>query len=288
MKRLFVFFLTVCLLLACGQREEKKQERNRAEKLLLARQDSLALKIAVLPTMDALPLWVAKEEGLFDREQVDVRLKPFNAHMDVDTALVEGWVEGALTDVYRVDYLEKEGMKFRRFAPTELSWKLIANRNARVKATRQLGDKMVAMTRHSATEYLCDKVLEGVKTTADVFRVQINDVPLRLQMLVNNEMDAMWLPEPQATQAQMMGHPKLADSKQLKDSLGILVFNEKMVKDEHRQQQLASFARAYQAACDTIQRSGIKPFAAIIGKYTGIEEAVVDSLAQQGLFSSKK
>ena len=37
----------------------------------------------------------------------------------------------------------------------------------------------------------------------EVFKVQINDVALRLQMLLNNEMDAMLLTEPQATTARI-------------------------------------------------------------------------------------
>ena len=281
MKQIFnyLLLLSAATVIACGPSEEQRQQISRAERQRLMREDSLALKIACLPTMDALPLWVAQDCGLFDREQVDVRLKHFNAHMDVDTALAGGSVEGALTDSLRADFLEHDGLQLERFAPTVLSWKLIANRNARLKATRQLGDKMIAMTRHSATEYLSDKVLEGVKTTATVFRVQINDVNLRLDMLFNNAMDAMWLPEPQATQALLAGHNQLADSRQIKDPLGILVFNRNAVGDEHRQSQVAAFTRAYRAACDTIDQAGVTAFSDIIKKYTGIHDTtVVDSL----------
>lgn len=281
MKRLFLPYLAMlCMLFSCSTSEEKRQETSRNQMLSQMRDDSLALKIAVLPTLDALPLWIANDCQFYEREQADVRLKEYNAQMDADTALMRGHVEGSLTDVVRADYLEQSGMKLHRYTFTTLSWKLIANRSARIKSTRQLGDKMVAMTRHSATDYLCDRTLQGVKTSAEVFRVQVNDVNLRLTMLDNNELDAAWLPEPQATQALLQGHQQLADSRQLKDSLGVLTFSMEAIADVRRQKQLKAFARAYQHACDTLQKSGLQPFSDIIKKHLGISQAVIDSLNQ--------
>ena len=46
------------------------------------REDSAALKIAVMPTLDCLPLFVAKETDLFDKDVSDIRLKMFTAQMD--------------------------------------------------------------------------------------------------------------------------------------------------------------------------------------------------------------
>lgn len=279
MKHHLYYVLFAFALFSCSQNASKQSEENAKQGIKQELSDSLSLKIACLPTLDALPLWVAEDCGLFTREKVDVRLIPFKAHMDVDTALVGGSVEGALTDCFRAEFLEKKGLKLNRFAVTPLSWKLIANRQARIKALRQLGDKMMAMTRHSATDYLCDEVLRNVKTTADVFRVQINDVDLRLSMLINNEIDALWLPEPQATKALLIGHYQLADSKLIKDSLGVFVFAQKNIDNEFRQSQIESFAKAYDTACDTLNKRGIHAFSDLIMKHTGVhEKAAIDSL----------
>ena len=279
MKRLLCYALLAFALFSCCQNDTKQKEDTAQTHIQQKRADSLSLKIACLPTLDALPLWVAEDCGLFKREKVDVELVSFKAHMDVDTALVGGSVAGALTDCFRAEFIEKNGVALTRFAPTPLSWKLIANRSARLKSLRQMGDKMIAMTRHSATDYLTDEVLKDVKTTTDVFRVQINDVDLRLLMLINNEMDALWLPEPHATKALLKGHHQLADSHQIKDSIGILVFHQQHCKDEFRQSQIKSFARAYDAACDTLNKCGLHTFKSLIMKYTGEQDqAVVDSL----------
>ena len=98
MKKLVFFLLAVTLLSGCGQSyEEAKRERHQT-RVRLAKEDSAALKIAVLPTLDCLPLYVAQELGLYDTTLVDVRLKPFTAQMDCDTALMGTTAEGAVTD----------------------------------------------------------------------------------------------------------------------------------------------------------------------------------------------
>ena len=87
----------VLLLMACGKSyEETKREaaENRREAM---RRDSSALKVAVLPTLDCLPLYVAEYYQLFDSVHGGVRLKHFNAQMDCDTAIERGRVEGSST-----------------------------------------------------------------------------------------------------------------------------------------------------------------------------------------------
>ena len=81
--------LTVCLLLlvACGQSYEETKRITRQQRREAARKDSAALKVAVMPTLDCLPLYVAEHYQLFDTLRGGVRLKHFMAQMDCDTAL---------------------------------------------------------------------------------------------------------------------------------------------------------------------------------------------------------
>ena len=59
---------------------------------------------------------------------------------------------------------------------------------------------MLAMTRYSATDLLADYAVDSAKLKSEqVFKIQVNDVNIRLKMLLNNEIDAVLLTEPQAT-----------------------------------------------------------------------------------------
>ena len=279
MKHKPIFLLAVIVLLsACGQSYEEKVRLSRAERARLAQEEAAALKVAVLPTLDCMPVYLAKQKHWYDSTQVDLRLKVRNAQIDCDTALKGKSVEVAVTDLKRVEHMTKHGVGLLMMGPTDAYWQLIANRTARVKTAAQLGDKMVAMTRYSATDYLTDKALDGVKTSAPVFRVQINDVLIKLDMLKNNEMDAMWLTEPQATTARMFKHTVIEDSRKMKEHLGVVVTGAHLMKDKKRVKQLTAFVEGYNRACDSLNHYGVKHYADLVKAVCHTDGKTIDRL----------
>ena len=161
-KSTIIMIVCVLLMAACGQSYEETKRQKGISKREAMRKDSAALKVAVMPTLDCLPLYVAEHYQLFDTLRGGVRLKFYMAQMDCDTALQRGRVEGAMTDLVRAKRMERQGMKLRYPAVTGAYWQLIANRNARVKQLKQMDDKMVAMTRFSATDLLTDRMIDSV------------------------------------------------------------------------------------------------------------------------------
>lgn len=279
MKHKPIFLLAVIVLLsACGQSYEEKVRLSRAERARLAQEEAAALKVAVLPTLDCMPVYLAKQKHWYDSTQVDLRLKVRNAQIDCDTAIKGKSVEVAVTDLKRVEHMAKHGVGLLTMGPTDAYWQLIANRTARVKTAAQLGDKMVAMTRYSATDYLTDKALDGVKTSAPVFRVQINDVLIRLDMLKNNEMDAMWLTEPQATTARMFKHTVIEDSRKMKEHLGVVATGAHLMKDKKRVKQLTAFVEGYNRACDSLNHYGVKHYADLVKAVCHTDDKTIDRL----------
>lgn len=281
MKKMFSVMVCLLLLAACGQSYEETKRISRQNRLEAMRKDSAALKVAVMPTLDCLPLYVAQHYQLFDTLFDGVRLKYYTAQMDCDTAMEHGRVEGSVTDLVRAMRMNKRGTKLRYVAITPAYWQLISNRNARIRQLKQLDDKMMAMTRYSATDMLSDYVIDSVKLTDDrVFKVQINDVNVRLQMLLNNEMDALWLTEPQATAARMMKHPVIADSRSMGLRLGVVAFREQEMHHSSRAKQLSLFVKAYNQACDSINKYGIGHFRNLIVERFKVKKQLVDSLPQ--------
>ena len=278
MKKLVIYILLAMTFVSCGNSYEEQKRISKAERVRLAREDSLALKIAVLPTIDCLPLYVAKDRQLYDTLSLDLRLRRFTSQMDCDTAVMGKSVDGVMSDLVRTEGMKRNGVPLDYMSATNLSWKLIANHKARLKRLDQMGDKMVAMTRFSATDFLTDYAFNGVKTSSIVFRIQVNDINVRLAMLLNNEMDAMWLPEPQATVALSHGNVKLFDSDDKDIHLGVMAFRSDMIKDSHRQKQLTAFIKAYNLACDSINKRGISHYSDIMYKYFKADAKTVKSL----------
>lgn len=282
MKRLFSKLTIALAALAaawsCNGGSNDSVDGNATE----ATADTLALCVAVMPTLDCLPIYVAAESGLFERESLSVSLVPFTAHMDCDTAIAGGTVHAMPTDLVRAEQLVLQGTPLRYVAATDLQWQLLTAKTARIKKLQQMDDKMVAMTRYSATAMLADHLVDSARLqTERVFRIQVNDVLVRLNMMETGVIDAMLLPEPQATVARALGCNMLYDSGADSMAMGVVAFSENALKDTLRRQQMAAFIRACDAACDSINTLGLTHYLSLIASRCHVTEAMADSMAKQ-------
>ena len=261
------------LLFACngkGNAPQKQSERQTTN-------DS-TLRIAVMPTLDCLPLYVADATGMFGEEHINVRLMKYTAQMDCDTAILRGRVQGVFTDLVRAQRLCQKGANLHEVGATNLHWQLISNRNARIKDVRQLGDKMVGMTRFSATDFLTADLIDRSKPKNEVFRIQVNNVFIRLKMLVGYEIDAAFMPEPQATVARMGKNNVLADTQTKDIRLGVAMFSMAAKDQKKVRQALPAFVKAYDRACDSLNIRGIQHYADLLKTHFQLNDAAVKVL----------
>jgi NitT/TauT family transport system substrate-binding protein len=266
-------------LFSCGKSYEEQKRLSRAEKARLAKEDSLALKVGTLPTLDCLPLFVAYDRHFFEKYGEDVRIKPYQSQIDCDDAMLKGKIEGNVTDVVRAQRMRHRGTALRYVAATNAYWQLFGNRLSRIHEVKQLQDKMVGMARYSVTDMLTTIAVDSAKLKSEyVFRIQINDPNIRLRMLLNNELDAMFFTEPQATTARLLKNPVLLDSRKKDLRMGAIVFKEKAIADKRRQKQLTAFIKAYNEACDSINQRGMAFYGDIIKKYTKADDRTVKAL----------
>ncbi|BCS84316.1 hypothetical protein prwr041_02090 [Prevotella herbatica] len=273
-----LLLISVLFFTSCGKSYDEQKRLSTEERKRLHTEDSLALKIAVMPTLDCMPIYLLKEKQLYDSLKLDIRTRFFNAQMDCDTAIINGRVEGLVSDLVRTEGLRRRGVKLNYLSSTNAYWQLFTNRTARLKHLNQLGDKKIAMTRYSVTDYLTDRSMDTVKTKAMFYKVQINNVFIRLNMLLNNEIDALWLAEPQATVARIHNNVMLRDSRDFKINFGVLAFRTDLIKDKRRKTQLKEFTKAYNQACDSLNAKGLYHYSAILKKYFKIDEGTIKAL----------
>ena len=269
MKQIIAFLFALSLVWACDNAEGLKYVSD------VLPDDSAQLRIAVMLTLDCLPIYVADESGFFENEGIDVSIFPYNAQMDCDTAIERGRVNVVVSDLVRIENLRQRGLALKDVTSTDLSWQLLSGRQARIKHLKQLDDKMVAMTRFSATHLLSDKVVDSVKLqTERVFRIQVNSIPVRMGMLEAGIMDALFLPEPWASAARNKQAEVLMDTRTMDLRLGVVAFKERAATNH----QLTAFCKAYNQACDSINERGLQYYSKLIEKRCGVNEETVDSL----------
>lgn len=270
-----LYFIALLLLCACS----KEQPKEEVQQVTVGGLDDDVLRIAVTPTLDCLPLYLAQQKGWFDHEGVSVQLIPYQAQMDQDTAIVRSRVHGMTTDTVRMDWLKQNGTPVEQVAKTTLSWQLITNKAARLTLLTQLDDKMVAMTRHSATDMLAQQIIEKSGLEPEhVFCIQINDINVRLSMLQNGIMDAMFLPEPQATVARTEGHPVLMSTDETGQHLGVLVFRSDVMADTAMHSRVERFVKVWQQASDSIAARGLTNYRSLIASCCHVRPEIVDSI----------
>lgn len=268
-KKVLISFLVVLLLVPLAFFVFSRKDTGRQEIHVDKVKDSLALKVGVAQRIDCLPAFYAESEGIFDSLGVDIKLVRYASQLDCDAALERHRIDGAYTDSKRVEYLAStRKTTMTKCFDTGMTWKLVACRKSRVRNVSQLSDKLVAMTRFSATDYLCDVMMDSLKNKEKSFyRIQVNDVDLRLKMLLGNEVDAAWLPEPQASVAQKHGANVLMHSDKIDDKMAGLYFLNAVNSDERKKSQIATFENACTIAKTRIAKLTSAQYSDLINRF---------------------
>ena len=136
------------------------------------------------------------------------------------------------------------------------------------------------MTRYSATAMLADALVDSASVINEhVFRIQMNDLGVRLQMLETETMDAMFLPQPQATAAKLLGAEVLYDTQWNDVCMGAMVASEASQCDTLRQRLTKGMLKAYGEACDTINKRGVRFYSKLLAQRCGLKGGVADSIS---------
>lgn len=235
--------------------EVAEREQSRAEKERQRKEDSAALKIAVVPTEDCLPMLVAKELRLYDTLGVDVRLKKYDALSACRHALEDSLVEGAAIDSTLMSIMNGDNHWLYAPMTTPLSWKMLTAKKARISRIAQMNDKMIAADGHGESRRLAENAIDSMlKKNQMVFVIQVEDPRIRCDMLSSGNVDAAMLPEPYASKALRSG-AKVIESVKSKP-VGVVAFRTNEMQREARKKQYKAFSKAVQMAKDTISKNG--------------------------------
>lgn len=241
--------------------------------------DSTVLRIAVMPTLDCLPLYCAERCGIFDEVGAEVQLLTYRAQMDVDTAIARGHADVAYTDLVRAALLQSRGTGLYAIMQAAGHHELLTAHGKRINNIRHLKEKMVAMARHSVTDLLLDTVIYAAQLDPSaVYHPQINDIGLRCSMLDNGTIDAAFLPEPYITQSRLQGHRSIFDSR--KQNVRLLAFaaSQQAVSNERTAAQIGRMIEAYNLSADRINSGALADSIRVVLLDYPVRPVTADSL----------
>ncbi|HLA97714.1 MAG TPA: ABC transporter substrate-binding protein [Anaerolineales bacterium] len=163
----------------------------------------VTLKIAVLPIMDNLPMYVADQEGLFAEHNLKVEFIPVSSAAERDQVIASGQADGMINEVVSTHLYNKEQIQIQivRFARTATStspqYYILASGKSGITTPEGLKGVEIGISQGTVIEYITDRLLqaEGL-SSSDIKTVAVPSIADRMALLSAGELSAATLPDP--------------------------------------------------------------------------------------------
>ena len=206
-KTVMVLILFATLLSACGGAAPA------------AREDP-TLKIAVLPILDALPMYVAEAQGYFKDAGINVEFMPVASAAERDQVMQAGQADGMINDLISTVLYNKDAQKIAivRFArtasPDQPQYSIVASKDSGITSPDQLKGVDIGISEGTVIAYTTDRLLQHAGLTKDDIKTtNVPKIPDRLQLLAESKLKAANMPEPFATLAEQGGAVRVLDDR---------------------------------------------------------------------------
>jgi NitT/TauT family transport system substrate-binding protein len=161
------------------------------------------LKIAVLPILDALPMYVAQEKGYFEEQGVQVEFIPVGSAAERDQVMAAGQADGMINDLvstvlYNQDSPQIQIISFSRTATSEFpQFRILAAKDSGINSIEDLKGVEIGISEGSVIEYTTDRLLEAEGfSPLDIVTIAVPSIPVRMSLLDSGELKAANLPDP--------------------------------------------------------------------------------------------
>ena len=249
------------------------------------RKPTQTVRIAYLPIYVDLPLFVAKEQGFFEKRGVQVELVRFASSPEIGTALATGNAQVGASIAFSVVLANesRDPDKLKVFivdseTPENYLDSFVVLRDSNIKSLADLKGKKLASFPGPTAVTFCKMVLEknGINPDKDIQFVEL-DVASHLTALESHTVDALFTYEPTATQAVMEKNavkllPGAVESQIINPwQAGVWVITKQLATDNP--DQASAIMLALYDAIDFIRTNPTEAKKAL-GKYTSIKAEV--------------
>ena len=165
--------------------------------------ETVTLKLAVLPIIDTLPLYVAQSEGFFAEHGVEVELIPVASAPERVQLVAAGQVDGTINETLAVMLFNKETttMQAVRYAlrPAEGygHFFILASGPSGITTPDGFKGVEIGVSQGTIIEYVTERLLTAEGLSADeIVTIPVPRIPDRMALLASGELSAATLPDP--------------------------------------------------------------------------------------------
>ena len=201
------------------------------------------LRIGILPDADSIPFMLARDRGFFEREGVEVEIILFSNPQERDAAIQAGRLDGAVSDLLAAAFLISGGYDLRVTSLTNGRYGIVASPQSGITRLEELRGRRIGLSTNTIIQYTVDAQLAAIGISMEEYEaVAIPRMPLRMEMLLNGQIDAASLPEPLLTAAQAQGATLLSTTDSTGIEAGIMLFSRNAL--DNRLDDVRAFYRA--------------------------------------------
>lgn len=166
-------------------------------------EEPITLRIAVLPIIDALPMYVAQQQGLFTKHGVNVELVPVASAPERDQLVAAQQADGMINETISDMLFNKESIQVQavRYAlrPAEGygHFFILASGQSGITTPDQLKGVEIGVSQGTVIEYVTERLLQAEGLTDDeIMTIPVPKLPDRMALLASGELQAGTLPDP--------------------------------------------------------------------------------------------
>ncbi|MBI5583529.1 MAG: ABC transporter substrate-binding protein, partial [Deltaproteobacteria bacterium] len=125
----------------------------------------VTLKLAVIPVIDTLPMFVAQAEGLYAKYGLDVKLVPVASAPERDQLLQAGQADGTLNEILSVMFFNRNEIRMQAVRYGHLASKgaghffILASGSSGIRRVQELKDVEIGISQGTIVEYVTDRLL---------------------------------------------------------------------------------------------------------------------------------
>lgn len=244
--------------------------------------EGASLKLALIPVLDTIPIYIALQNGYFADQGIQVETIPVKSPQERDVLLQTGQVDGVLTDLQSVGLLNKDAVRVkavytsRRPFPEAPLFRILASPKSNIATPADLKGVPIGISSNTIIEYLTDRILaaEGL-AAADINKLETGAITVRFEQLMNGNIQAAVLPDPLAQGALAAGAKLIADdTKHTGLSQSVLVFRDATLKA--RPEVVTKFLTAWEQAVQEVNTNP-EQYRAILMEQGRVPDSIKDS-----------
>ncbi len=209
-RSLFAGVLLLSLVLsACAQAASPTSPAN---------PEPATLKIAVLPILDTLPMYVAQQEGFFTKHGVNVEFIPVGSAAERDQVITAGQADGMINEIVSTQFYNKDKIQVQivRFAqaatPNSAMFRILASGKSGITSVEQLKGVPIGISQGTVIAYLTDRLLKAQGLSQnEIQTIAVPKISDRMALLGSGELEAAMLPEPLSSLAEQQGAKVILD-----------------------------------------------------------------------------